>query len=79
MKIPRDLSGRALVEMLCRKWGYRQIHQVGSDIILETSDPRHHRLSIPDHHPLRIGTLNAILRAVAQNKSTSRERLIEDL
>jgi hypothetical protein len=24
-------------------------------MILETSDPTHQRISIPDHHPLRLG------------------------
>ncbi len=37
-------------------------------MILETDSPRHHRLAIPDHNPLRIGTLNAILRTVAEVK-----------
>ena len=27
MKIPRDLSGRAVVKALCKHWDYRQVHQ----------------------------------------------------
>ena len=56
MKLPRDLSGLELVQVLRREWGYRQIHQEGSHIILETFAPTHHRVANPDHHPLRIGT-----------------------
>jgi predicted RNA binding protein YcfA (HicA-like mRNA interferase family) len=65
MKIPRDLSGADLISILSRNFGYRRLHQVGSHVILETDSPRHHRIAIPDHNPLRIGTLNSILRAVA--------------
>ncbi len=36
MKIPRDVSGARLAGLLCRKWEYARVHQVGSHIILET-------------------------------------------
>lgn len=73
MKLPRDVSGRQLIAALVRRWGYREVNRVGSHVILQTDTPMHHRLSVPDYHPLRIGTLNGILRAVAQAKGVSRE------
>ena len=76
MKIPRDLYGRDLAAVLCRDWGYAKVNQVGSHIILQTETPGHHRVSIPDHKPLRLGTLNAILREVAAAKKTTREALL---
>ena len=76
MKLPRDVSGRRLVAALTRSWGYRQVNRVGSHIILETDEPTHHRLSVPDHDFLRIGTLNGILRAVALVKRVSREDIL---
>jgi predicted RNA binding protein YcfA (HicA-like mRNA interferase family) len=76
MKLPRDISGRDLVKVLCRHWGYRQVHQVGSHIILQTDAPEHHRLSVPDHTPLRLGTFNAILRAAARAKQVEREDIL---
>jgi len=79
MKLPRNLSGRQLVQALCNSWGYTQVHQVGSHIIIETETPQHQRLSVPDHHPLRTGTLNAILRAVAAHKGVSREEILRSL
>lgn len=79
MKIPRDLSGRELVVTLIRDFGYARVHQEGSHIILETSSPSRHRMSVPDHHPLRIGTLNAILRAVAAHKGIRREDILDRL
>jgi predicted RNA binding protein YcfA (HicA-like mRNA interferase family) len=56
-----------------------KVHQAGSHIILETAEPTHHRIAIPDHHPLRIGALNSILRAVARHKSVERDAIIADL
>jgi predicted RNA binding protein YcfA (HicA-like mRNA interferase family) len=79
MKLRRDISGRELVKMLCRNWGYRQVNQVGSHIILQTDAPQHHRLSVPDHNPVRLGTLNSIVRAVAQAKHVAREDILEAL
>jgi predicted RNA binding protein YcfA (HicA-like mRNA interferase family) len=76
MKLPRDLSGIELIKLLCKHHGYRQVNQEGSHVILETSFPRHHRLAIPDHHPLRLGTLNAILRAVAEVKGLAKEEIL---
>lgn len=76
MKLPRDLLGRELAQALCARWGYVKVHQVGSHIILQTESPKHHRLSVPDHKPLRIGTLNAILREVAAAKGVSREEIL---
>jgi predicted RNA binding protein YcfA (HicA-like mRNA interferase family) len=79
LKIPRDLQGRDLAGALCRHWGYRKVHQVGSHIILQTDEPGHHRLSVPDHKPLRVGTLNGILRDVAAAKRVSREDILASL
>jgi predicted RNA binding protein YcfA (HicA-like mRNA interferase family) len=79
MKIPRDVSGAHLAGILCRRWQYSLVHQAGSHIILETSVPTHHRIAIPDHHPLRLGTFHSILRAVAGHKGVSREAIIAAL
>ncbi len=79
MRIPRDVAGAHLAQVLCRKWQYRKVHQVGSHIILETSEPSHHRIAIPDHNPLRLGTLNSVLRAVARHKGVHRDAIIEAL
>ena len=78
MKIPRDVSGARLADLLCRKWQYERVHQVGSHIILETAQPTH-RIAIPDHHHLRLGTFSSIRRAVAQHKGVQRDEIIADL
>jgi predicted RNA binding protein YcfA (HicA-like mRNA interferase family) len=79
MKIPRDVSGARLADLLCRKWRYAKVHQVGSHIIPETSEPTHQRIAIPEHNPLRLGTLNSILRAVARHKGVPRDAIFADL
>ena len=56
MRLPRDLYGRDVAQALCSRWGYVKVNQVGSHIILQTEVPKHHRISIPDHKPLRAGT-----------------------
>ena len=79
MKLPRDLSGAELARVLCRDWGYRQVHQEGSHIILQTESPMRQRLSIPNHNPLRVGTLNGVIRAVATIKSVDRQAVLDTL
>jgi predicted RNA binding protein YcfA (HicA-like mRNA interferase family) len=47
VKLPRDLSGRDLAKALVQHWGYRQVNQVGSHIVLQTDTPVAHRISVP--------------------------------
>ena len=79
MKVPRDLSGAQLVKALCRHWDYRQVNQEGSHVILQTDTPAHQRLSIPNHNPVRVGTLNGIVRAVARHKGVDRNAVLDSL
>lgn len=79
MKIPRDLSGAELVRLLCRDWKYAVVHQVGSHIILETEAPSHQRIAVPAHKSLRLGTLSAILKAVAKHKGVERAEILRQL
>jgi len=48
-------------------------------IILQTETPGHQRLSVPDHNPLRVGTLNSIVRAVATHKGADRQIVLDSL
>jgi len=81
MKIPRGVSGTQLADTLYRRWGrhrwrYTKVHQVGSHIVMETAEPVHQRIAIPDHHPIRLGTLISILRAVARQKGVTRDDIV---
>ncbi len=77
MKIPRDLSGRDLVQVLVRELGYHLVHERGSHLVLQTEVPTAHRIAIPDHASLRIGTLNNILKAVANHKQLTKDVILE--
>ncbi|HTD44128.1 MAG TPA: type II toxin-antitoxin system HicA family toxin [Bryobacteraceae bacterium] len=79
MRLPRDLSGHDLVAALCRRWGYVKVNQVGSHIILQTPEPTPHRVAIPAHKAMRVGTLNGILRAVANHKGVDRQAILDSL
>jgi predicted RNA binding protein YcfA (HicA-like mRNA interferase family) len=79
MKLPRDLSGAELIKALCQHFGYHRINQEGSHVILQTEFPVHHRLAVPNHDPLRVGTLNSILRAVSRAKGIEKEDILGEL
>ena len=78
MKLPRDLSGRELVQALTRL-NYQVTHQTGSHIRLTTERNGEHHATIPNHDALRIGTLSAILRDIAQHHTLSRDDLLSKL
>jgi predicted RNA binding protein YcfA (HicA-like mRNA interferase family) len=79
MRLPRDLKGEDLVKHLCRRWEYKQIHQVGSHIILQTQQPTPHRIAVPAHDPLRIGTLNGIVSSIAVHKNVPKEDILKEI
>jgi len=74
MRLPRDLSGNDLTQAL-RKLGYQVTRQTGSHIRLTTAERGEHHLTIPNHSPLRVGTLSNILADVAEHFELSREEL----
>ena len=78
MKLPRDLSGADLVRCLCRHFGYRRVHQEGSHLILQAESPSH-RISVPQHSPLRLGTLNSILGAVPRSRGVTKGDILANL
>jgi len=69
MKLPRNLSGAKLSRHLCKEWGYVEVHQTGSHIILDTEEPFAQRISVPAHKTLRIETLTRIMQTSFQNEA----------
>ena len=79
MKLPRDVSGEDLVRLL-RKFGYQPIRQTGSHIrLLSKFKVSEHRVTVPAHKQLRVGTLAEILSEVASYLTIEREELIRQL
>lgn len=75
MKLPRNLTGRQLARRLT-KLGYEIVRQEGSHIRLRTERDGRKPISIPDHAPLKIGTVSAILRDVEAHHRLSRKELL---
>ena len=78
MRVPRDLDAPELIKALARL-GYRTVRQSGSHIRLQADQPKPHALTIPNHSPLKLGTLMAILNEVAQHHEVSRDDLVRRL
>jgi predicted RNA binding protein YcfA (HicA-like mRNA interferase family) len=78
MRLPRDLAGDELAALLGRH-GYEVTRQTGSHMRLTTTRQGEHHITIPRHRSLRLGTLSAILRDVAEHLGMSRQELMETL
>ena len=79
MKLPRDIGGSELAGLLVN-YGYVQDHQTGSHIRITSNIMNiEHHLTIPDHNPIKIGTLNGILNEVAGYLKKDKKELIKEL
>jgi predicted RNA binding protein YcfA (HicA-like mRNA interferase family) len=78
MKIPRDLSGNDLIKFL-KPYGYEVTRQTGSHLRLTTNKKGQHHITIPNHDPLKIGTLSAILTDIAEHFNMSKDELMKKL
>ena len=78
MRIPRDLTGKELINALS-KLGYEVTRQSGSHIRLTTSRNGTHHVTIPDHRPIKVGTLASILADIATHHQMTRDELLSQL
>ena len=78
MKTPRDCAGSKLVRAL-RKLGYTVLRQTGSHIRLTTQQGGEHHVTVPNHDPIKIGTLHDILKDVALHHRISVDQLLREL
>jgi predicted RNA binding protein YcfA (HicA-like mRNA interferase family) len=78
MKLPRDVDARLLIKVLGRL-GYAVTRQTGSHIRLTCAEPSPHSVTVPNHAPLKIGTLHAILADVAAHQHIEKSALLEKL
>jgi predicted RNA binding protein YcfA (HicA-like mRNA interferase family) len=78
MKIPRDVSAADLIQVL-RPLGYVVTRQTGSHIRITTErDGRHHE-TIPNHTPLKVGTVHSLLKSIAAHHHHALAELVDDL
>ena len=78
MKIPRDLSGADLIKAL-GILGYVVTRQQGSHLRITTQQHGEHHEVVPNHRPIKLGTLQSILRNVARHHGMTVQELIAQL
>ena len=78
MKLPRDVSGAALVSAL-RRLGYERARQRGSHVRVTTQEGGEHHEVIPLHDPIRAKTLSSILKSVARHHGVGVQELLRRL
>ena len=78
MKLPRDVSGGQLGRALS-KLGYVPTRQKGSHLRYATQQGGTHHVTIPNHSPMKTGTLHGILKDVAAHHGLSVEELVRQL
>jgi predicted RNA binding protein YcfA (HicA-like mRNA interferase family) len=78
MKTPRDVSGRDMIKAL-KIFDYEIVRQNGSHIMITTQKNGEHHLAIPNHSPLKIGTLNAIISQISRHFDIFKEEVLHPL
>ncbi len=78
MKTPRNISGLELSKLL-RLYGYKVIRQTGSHIRLSTNENCEHNITIPSHNPLKIGTLNSIVKDISEHLNKTKQEVLQEL
>lgn len=79
MKLPRDLNADSLIKKL-NKLGYQKTRQVGSHIRLTLhSEEKEYHITIQYHNPIKVGTLNSILKEISNQLGITKEDLISKI
>lgn len=77
-RLPRHVSGQDLVKRL-EACGYVVTRQKGSHLRLTTREGGEHHVTVPNHVDLRVGTLNGILKDIAEHAGITRDAVVERL
>ncbi len=78
MRLPRDISSNQLIRLL-KKFGYEISRQKGSHIRLTTLLEGQHHITIPNHNPIRLGTLSSIIIEVANHFKKTKEEIADQI
>jgi predicted RNA binding protein YcfA (HicA-like mRNA interferase family) len=78
VKLPRDVTGDALVKALA-KLGYVKVRQTGSHVRLTTARKGEHHVTVPMNDPIKVGTLRGVLGQVAAHARVTLDELIAEL
>ena len=77
-KTPRDLHGRRLCDCMARL-GYRHIRSAGDHWIMQTMEGGLHKVSVPQHKPMKTGTAADILNDIRNHFDLSLDELLRKL
>ena len=78
MRTPRNISGKELVKLL-KVYDYEIVRQNGSHITVTTERNGQHHLAIPNHDPIKTGTLNGIISRVALHFKIEKQEVFNTL
>jgi predicted RNA binding protein YcfA (HicA-like mRNA interferase family) len=78
MRIPRDITGKKLIKKLS-VFGYKITKQTGSHVKITTIQKGEHHCTIPLHNPLKVGTLNAVMKDISKHIEIPKSELIKEL
>lgn len=79
MKLPRDVDAKYFVKALSRL-GDKETRQTGSHIKLTLrKESSQYHITITNHNPIKIGTLNSILKEVSLHLNKSKDELLREL
>ena len=78
MKLPRSVSGAELVKARSRL-GYEVTRQTGSHIRLTLQVAQQRHVTIPNHDPIKVGTLSAVIADVSAQLDIPRDELVRKL
>lgn len=76
-KLPRNLDADDLIKIL-KHFQYHVVRQTGSHIRL-TSNETNLSITIPNHSPLKVGTLNSILNDIAFQLGITKDELLKKI
>jgi predicted RNA binding protein YcfA (HicA-like mRNA interferase family) len=72
------VSGPDLAKAL-RALGYEKVRQDGSHIRLTTNVDGQFHVTVPNHDPIKVGTLRSIIKLVAEHHRITPEDLLDKL
>jgi len=78
-KLPRNIGGHELI-ILLKKYQYHESRQTGSHIRLKSVFKGYeHNITIPNHNPIAVGTLNNIISEISRYLNIDKINLINEI
>lgn len=78
MRLPRDILGSELVKAL-KVMGYAVVRERGSHISIATEVDGPNKEVIPNHRPIKTGTLSGILKSISAHHGLTMDELLGKL